>query len=412
MTACKSPSRVSGCEEDCGNGSCDSFGCDVVSTTVATFPSAVDDRQTDDNEDDNTDSAQAAVKQQQQHMQQQQQLKQKKFAALSKSCDNSPVPAMSASRRKSFKDNMESLVRRLECELADGDPDAGTETSPAAKCQPCRTLSRANGTQTMPVGGLRRGDGRDIAPFTFRRVYVVDEPPPSEQHQHRPRAPSTSSTPNSSSADTSSASDCSSDTVSEFSIDSSSDRSSIISLEDSLDHHVSSSSASSSSSSFSLAWCRNPPTANMLQHQALRLGKMSTSCFNVWETPVAGCGGKRKWPKECSGAVARAMSQFANGCGGGDCAKTAARLRVFDDKTNSGGDSFATARDRRSVGLELMRERNGNVVVIREIKTNSGSRYARCSEVKCESVQSRIRKLQVHRHSEGSVQIDKSSNIF
>lgn len=331
---------------------------------------------------------------------------------MSKSCDNSPVPAMSASRRKSFKDNMESLVRRLERELADG---AGT-TPCAAAVEPtasCRTLSRANGTQTMPVGGLARGNGRDIAPFTFRRVYVVDEPPQSfgqqqllDYHQQiRPRAPSTSSTPNSSSADNSSVSDCSSDTVSEFSIDSNSDRSSIISLEDSLDHHTSSSSSSSSSSS----WCRPTVTTNLLQQQTHRLRKMSASCFNVWDT--SGGSGRRKWPKECSGAVARAMSQFANGCGGGggDC-RPAARLKVFDDKT---GDS-CTARDKRCVGLELMRERNGNVVVIREIKANGGSRYARCSELKCETVQSRIRKLQVH-HSKGGgsgVQMENSSNIF
>lgn len=102
------------------------------------------------------------------------------------------------------------------------------------------------------------------------------------------------------------------------------------------------------------------------------------------------------------------MSQFANGCSSDEC-KPATRLRVFDDKTGNA----CTARDKRCVGLELMRERNGNVVVIREIKANSGSRYARCSELKCETVQSRIRKLQVH-HSNGvsGIQIEKSSNIF
>lgn len=357
---------------------------------------------------DDSDSP-IVIKQQNQHQQQQQQ--KNKLSAMSKSCDNSPVPAMSASRRKSFKDNMESLVRRLERELADGGDcrtTAAQRSGAIDSTVSCRTLSRANGTQTMPVGGLARGNGRDIAPFTFRRVYVVDEPPQLLQHhsqqqpqldyhqQIRLRAPSTSSTPNSSSADNSSVSDCSSDTVSEFSIDSSSDRSSIISLEDSLDHHTSSS------------WCRPNTTANLLQ-QTHRLRKLSASCFNVWDT--SGGGGRRKWPKECSGAVARAMSQFANGCSGGDC-RPAARLRVFDDKT--GGDPCTVARDKRCVGLELMRERNGNVVVIREIKANGGSRYARCSELKCETVQSRIRKLQVH-HSNGSgggIQMEKSSNIF
>ncbi|XP_050522603.1 death-associated protein kinase 1-like isoform X2 [Daktulosphaira vitifoliae] len=281
---------------------------------------------------------------------------------LSKSCDNSPRPAMSMSRQKSFRDNMETLVKRLEHELNTESCTIGKTEDAAAytnnNATTCRTLSRANGTQTMPVGLTK-----DIAPFTFRRVYVVDEPP----QEYRPRAPSVSSTPNSSSADNSSISDCSSDTVSEFSIDSSSDRSSIISLEDSLD-----------------AWCRP------LSQQTNRMGKMSTSCFNVWDAAAS----RRKWPKECSGAVARAMSQFASG----DC-KAESRLKVFDTRNE--------IKDKRCVGLELMRERNGNVVVIREIKANSGSRYARCSEVKCESVQSRIRRLQVH----NAVQMEKS-NIF
>lgn len=338
---------------------------------------------------------------------------------MSKSCDNSPIPAMSMSRRKSFKDNMEFLVRRLERELAN---DGCTTTTSMITTPPsmCRTLSRANGTQTMPVGGLTSGDGRDIAPFTFRRVYIVDEPSEHQQNhqldyhqqqqQLRPRVPSTSSTPNSSSADNSSVSDCSSDTVSEFSIDSSSDRSSIISLEDSLDHHSSSSSSSTSSSSSS-SWCRTSTTANLLQ-QTHRLRNISASCFNVWDSSGGNIGGdgggRKKWPKECSGAVARAMSQFANGCNNGEC-RPAARLRVFDNKMGN----VCSAKDKRCVGLELMRERNGNVVVIREIKANSGSRYARCSELKCETVQSRIRKLQVH-HSNGvgGIQMEKSSNIF
>lgn len=359
------------------------------------------------------------------------------------------TPSMTASRRKSFKDNMESLVRRLERELAanicravDPKATAGGRRQTTAATTWCRTLSRANGTQTMPAGGLARDGGRDVTPFTFRRVYVVDDddddggnnnnndrrqrqqqssrrqqPPTIDRRQHH--RPSASSTPNSSSADnsstSSSASDCSSDAVSEFSIDSgSSDRSSIISLEDSLDsHHTSSSSTSSTSSS----WCRPTGASLLLQQQTHKLGKMSASCFNVWSSSsvmaAAAVAGKRKWPKECSGAVARAMSQFANGRGGVDCN----RLRVFG---GGGGDIDKTSDEdnnkQRCVGLELMRERNGNVVVIREIKANGGSnRYARCSELKCESLQSRIRKLQVHKGGGGDggvVHVEKSSNIF
>ncbi|VVC30650.1 Hypothetical protein CINCED_3A019591 [Cinara cedri] len=444
VTTCRSPLRVFGCgdeETDCSSSSSSSSngnnsnGVDQVRTVAASMatskPTMMDGVDNDGTSADCTAVAKQHQQKQQQQKQQQQQQKQqqqqqhqklqqqqKKFAAMSKSCDNSPVPAMSASRRKSFKDNMESLVRRLERELADDSRDKPTAAvHPAAAgalSSTCRTLSRANGTQTMPVGGLARGNGRDMVPFTFRRVYVVDEPDlhhQQQQLQHRLRAPSTSSTPNSSSADNSSVSDCSSDTVSEFSIDSSSDRSSIISLEDSLDSHHTSSSSSSPSS-----WCRPAACAsNLLQQQPHRLGKMSASCFNVWDTS-GDIGGRRKWPKECSGAVARAMSQFANGCGGGGDCRPSALLKVFDDKTTGDASpctNSATTRDsKRCVGLELMRERNGNVVVIREIKANGGSsRYARCSELKCESVQSRIRKLQVH-HSGGGVQMEKSSNIF
>lgn len=63
----------------------------------------------------------------------------------------------------------------------------------------------------------------------------------------------------------------------------------------------------------------------------------------------------------------------------------AVRQRVDDDKTNG-----VTGPVR---GLELMRELNGNQTVIRETKANG--LYARCSELKCKTVQSRIRKLQV-----------------
>jgi hypothetical protein len=43
--------------------------------------------------------------------------------------------------------------------------------------------------------------------------------------------------------------------------------------------------------------------------------------------------------------------------------------------------------------VDFMREHNGNMVVIREVKSG---KYNRVSEVKCESVQARIRKLQFH----------------
>lgn len=246
-----------------------------------------------------------------------------------------------------------------------------------------RSMTRASGMQTMPVSGLlrykldqscnvltakgqnsvyhHRGELERDTVFKFRRVYIIDDseepsPPPSIN--------------GSLNSDSSSISDSNSDTVSEMSIDSSSDRSSIISLDDSLD----------------LAYSK---------------GRHYSSCYNVWEAVKNHRSpSTRVWPRECNGSFARALSRFSTQTEDvkeGSFHRQQKPLTVFKNSNNSisNGKQQQTAGN-KCVGLELMQERNGNLVVIREVKAINGSKYARCSEVKCESVQSRIRRLQVH----------------
>jgi phage terminase large subunit len=52
----------------------------------------------------------------------------------------------------------------------------------------------------------------------------------------------------------------------------------------------------------------------------------------------------------------------------------------------------SSSKGGRKCSVELMKEENGNLVVIREVENG---KYSRFNEVKCESLQSRIRKLQV-----------------
>lgn len=246
-----------------------------------------------------------------------------------------------------------------------------------------RSMTRASGMQTMPVSGLlryqscnvltskgqnsvyqHRGNMERDTVFKFRRVYIIDDseepsPPPSIN--------------GSLNSDSSSISDSNSDTVSEMSIDSSSDRSSIISLDDSLD----------------LAYSK---------------GRHYSSCYNVWEAVKSGhrSPSTRVWPRECNGSFARALSRFStqgdDGVKEGSFHRQQKPLTVFknaNNNTTSNGKQ-QQLNGNKCIGLELMQERNGNLVVIREVKAINGSKYARCSEVKCESVQSRIRRLQVH----------------
>lgn len=391
---------------------------------------------------------------------------------------STPRSGISATRRDTFLRNMESIAKRVSVA---GDMDVGVDTDADLKTAPARTrptarAARATAMQTMPVRGLARAfevtasatrtpsssspasrpaglvamglaglatsavdlrsDGtlRDKeAIFKFRKVFVLEDvdaedldalshlpissmsPPPSINGSTGSGLSSGSSVY----SDTS-ISDSNSDTVSELSVDSSSDRSSIISL-DHDDQYP-----------WDMAYAR--------MGLGLGLGRLYHPGYNVWErasgsasgsvsgpaptsTPRSGSLGaaasgsplspRPLYPRECNGSFARALSRFAAepedktrtraGAGAGTACSGSlpgpgprprpmppkpilSKLALMQTAMNNG----------KRCGLELMREKNGNLVVIREIReVKPGGRYARFSEVKCESVQSRIRKLQV-----------------
>lgn len=297
--------------------------------------------------------------------------------------DQNSNKGLSAERRKSFMKHMEHLVEKLESKSTNDNEkksevfvrENSSEVS-TLKLERTRSISRANGTQTMPVSGFLRYNrgsctiatdqtcsysiNREVdrdSVFKYRRVFIIND---IEDHSPPP------SINGSLSSDNSSISDSNSDTISEMSIDSSSDRSSIISLDDSFDF----------------------PFGKGLSHS-----RHYSSCYNVWEASRHSRTQVR-FPRECNGSFARALSRFttqSEDVKEGAFIKQRKTLTVF----NGNPSTSTPSNGKKCVGLELMRERNGNIVVIREVKAVNGSRYPRCSEVKCESVQSRIRRLQV-----------------
>lgn len=296
------------------------------------------------------------------------------------SSDSNSNKGLSAERRESFMKNMEHLVEKLDSKPSGNDNEKknnvfvkeNSNEISTLKLERTRSISRANGTQTMPVSRylrynrgsctitadqacLNREVDRDSV-FKYRRVLIIND---IEDHSPPP------SINGSLSSDNSSISDSNSDTISEMSIDSSSDRSSIISLDDSFDF----------------------PFGKGLSHS-----RHYSSCYNVWEASRHSRTQVR-FPRECNGSFARALSRFATQTEDvkeGAFIKQRKTLTVF----NGNPSTSTPSNGKKCVGLELMRERNG-IVVIREVKAVNGSRYPRCSEVKCESVQSRIRRLQV-----------------
>lgn len=161
-------------------------------------------------------------------------------------------------------------------------------------------------------------------------------------------------------------SDSSSDTVSEISTDSSSDRSSIYS-DDSLDFILYGKNQGRSSYPFS---------------------GIETDRWDHRHT--------RAWPRECNGVVSKALSRFT----------TDPIDNKINNNTNNNSTTTTTSSStvptstttvsltsKAKTGLEALRERGGNLVVIRE-PVRAG-RYTRYSEVQCESVQARIRRFQI-----------------
>ncbi|XP_043466730.1 death-associated protein kinase related-like [Leptopilina heterotoma] len=209
---------------------------------------------------------------------------------------------LSANRRDTFKKNMESLAQKF---------STSTEIVILEGSGSSVTQRRATATHTMPAGEV----------FKCMPVFILGE----EQQ----------------------CSDSGSDTVSEISTDSSSDRSSIYS-DDSLDF---------------ILYGKNQGRASF---------PFTGPESDRWEQRHH----QRVWPRECNGVVSKALSRFTEpGCG---------KLTK----------STTPPCSRGKTGLEALRERGGNLVVIRE-PVRAG-RYTRYSEVQCESVQARIRRFQIH----------------
>lgn len=217
--------------------------------------------------------------------------------------------------------------------------------------------------------------------YKFRRCFVDEDEHASAALSHRMFLHSSGPSSTGSDSPYEHSSDTSSDTVSEMSIDSSSDRSSIISLDDSLDlafskrlygdHH-----------SWDMVGTFNE---RLFRQQLLQQARNSNSS-NV----------RRVWPKECNGSFARAFSLFSED----PKSKESNRQQISKGRWKPANSKSVTtncmltkaSKDIRKRSVELMREENGNLVVIREVENG---KYSRFNEVKCESLQSRIRKLQV-----------------
>ena len=293
-----------------------------------------------------------------------------------------------------------------------------------------RTVNKATAMQTMPVNGIdgykfnhsvtietparrqqqnlnittktstevprRVLDNKDCV-YTFRKCIIIDDSE-DDPNQATPVIVhgTAMNSENSHSYSDHSSSDSGSDSVSEMSIDSSSDRSSIISLDDSLleynyskingrpypgINYVSYSSASHNvwESSAVLNVSRNERTSRFSHSETF---SKAFARFN--SVP----GDKKeevvKKPQEkhvfTTATLAAPRKQFAK------AAHTSVLNKVLTASISS-NDGSATTRK-----VDFLRERNGNIVIIRELKPG---KYSRSTEVKCESVQCRIKKLQM-----------------
>ncbi|KAK2583310.1 hypothetical protein KPH14_009312 [Odynerus spinipes] len=253
----------------------------------------------------------------------------------SKSSPKSMRFGLSPDRRDTFKRNMDSLAQKFsstEIVIIESSCSNGTNASSSSTTITTSsttsigggnssTQRRATATHTMPAGEV----------FKCTPVFILGE----EQQ----------------------CSDGGSDTVSEISTDSSSDRSSIYS-DDSLDFILYGKTQGGGRASFPFAVAADPTSDRWEQR-------------HHHHNP-------RAWPRECNGVVSKALSRFTS---------------ETSNKSSKLSTSVPPAV-RGKTGLEALRERGGNLVVIRE-PVRAG-RYTRYSEVQCESVQARIRRFQVH----------------
>ncbi|EFN74536.1 hypothetical protein EAG_00876 [Camponotus floridanus] len=250
----------------------------------------------------------------------------------------SPQPirfGLSPDRRDTFKKNMDSLARKFSGTVV---PEiviieTAARSSTNAVGSGVTHQRRATATHTMPTGG---GEVFKCTP-----VFILGE---TEQQC---------------------SSDSGSDTVSEISTDSSSDRSSIYS-DDSLDFILYGKSQGRASYPFTAA----------------------DATADRWEQQRHHRTAHRVWPPECSGVVSKVLSRLTSETSGTKIAKM---------PTPPTATATSAMRGSGKTGLEALRERSGNLVVIRE--PIRAGRYTRYSEVQCESVQARIRRFQVREAS-------------
>ncbi|XP_031783154.1 death-associated protein kinase related [Nasonia vitripennis] len=208
-------------------------------------------------------------------------------------------------------------------------------------------------------------------------------------------------------------SDSGSDTVSEISTDSSSDRSSIYS-DDSLDFILYGKTTQGRvsypfSASESHSWKQRNGLGNGNNSSS------SSSSTNSANSAASGLRhGPRVWPRECNGAVSKALSRFtssdhhhyrhvSSSMSSVSSSTTSSKSPIVSVSSSISSSISLTSSSAirtsttRMTGLEALR-REGNrgesLVVIRE-PVRAG-RYMRYSEVQCESVQARIRRFQVH----------------
>ncbi|CAB0028874.1 unnamed protein product, partial [Trichogramma brassicae] len=205
-----------------------------------------------------------------------------------------------------------------------------------------------------------------------------------------------------------------SDSGSEISTDSSSDRSSIYS-DDSLDFILYGKTVTQGRSSY-------PFSAS--ERQTWQPRKTLNASSGASAAVSALKHGSRVWPRECNGVVSKALSRFTtvehqfHSSNSSICSSTSSISSSSTSNSSSNvtvkspmistssstvssssvslvsSSTTKTSTTRGVSGLEALRNQGENLVVIRE-PVRAG-RYMRYSEVQCESVQARIRRFQVN----------------
>lgn len=221
-------------------------------------------------------------------------------------------------------------------------------------------VKKALPAQTLPVHPIFHRH-IDKSTYKCKRIYIDDE----LGNNTAILIPVTSgqSSMSSISGGSSETSSITSDTVSEMSVDSSGDCSSFLSSDDSLDYVYKS------------VWDSGMKTGKVWIKECKGSFERALSRFNLEQNQETRSPVTRRYQKNNYGSLSRksmyTSSPILNKIG------HLANISNSDSKVK--------------YGVQLMKEGNGNVVVIREVKAG---RYTKFSEVKCESVQSRIKKLQ------------------